>query len=114
MAITLEIPTIDVSPYLRPHQDAIDREKVIAEVKQACSQYGFLQIKGHGVPLVTQQAMLQSCRSLFDLPQDEKDAISLKNNPARRGYERIGEQTLDAKALPDSKEVLLVCVWKPW
>jgi len=51
--------------------------------------------------------VLDSCKTLFGLPQEQKDALSLKSNPARRGYERIGEQVLDSKALPDCKEVRL-------
>ncbi|KAK0280463.1 hypothetical protein LTR35_008105 [Friedmanniomyces endolithicus] len=99
-----EIPTIDLSSYIRPEATPEEMARVIEDVRNACSRYGFLQVTGHGVPLATQREVLESCRRLFDLPQDVKDSLSLKNNPARRGYERIGEQGLDAKALPDCKE----------
>jgi len=102
-----EIPTIDLSSYIRPEATPEEMARVIEDVRSACSRYGFLQVTGHGVPLATQREVLESCRRLFDLPQDVKDSLSLKNNPARRGYERIGEQVLDAKALPDCKEVRL-------
>ncbi|KAK1088853.1 hypothetical protein LTR48_001142 [Friedmanniomyces endolithicus] len=104
MTVIPEIPTIDLSSYIRPDATPEERTGVIEDVRSACSRYGFLQVKGHGVPLATQREVLESCRRLFDLSQKEKDSLSLKNNPARRGYERIGEQVLDAKALPDCKE----------
>ncbi len=113
MTVIPEIPTIDLSSYIRPDATPEERTGVIEDVRSACSRYGFLQVKGHGVPLATQREVLESCRRLFDLSQKEKDSLSLKNNPARRGYERIGEQVLDAKALPDCKEVRLCSASTP-
>ncbi|KAK3112604.1 hypothetical protein LTR53_010954 [Teratosphaeriaceae sp. CCFEE 6253] len=104
MTLTPQIPVIDLGPYTRPGSTPEDQAQVVEAVKQACSKYGFLQVTGHGVPIETQREMLRCCKRLFDLPQAAKDALSLKNNPARRGYERLGEQVLDAEALPDFKE----------
>jgi isopenicillin N synthase-like dioxygenase len=84
MTVGNAIPTIDISPYLDPGSDEEAKHNVIEEVESACSTYGFLQVKGHGVPIETQQAMLRCCKLLFDLPVEEKEALSLKNNPARR------------------------------
>lgn len=99
------IPTIDISAYIDPGASADARAKLIDEVKTACSQYGFIQIKGHGVPVKLQQKIIDCSKTLFDLPQAQKDALSLKNSVSRRGYERIGDQVLDAESLPDQKEV---------
>ncbi|KPI43057.1 putative iron/ascorbate oxido [Cyphellophora attinorum] len=98
------IPTIDISPYLRQQASADDKAAVKDAVKNACAKYGFFQLSGHGVPLTAQQAVIEASRRLFSLPQKQKDALSLKNSPARRGYERVGEQVLDINALPDFKE----------
>jgi isopenicillin N synthase-like dioxygenase len=98
------IPTIDISPYLRQQASPDDKSAVIDAVKNACAQYGFLQITGHGVPFTAQQAVIEASRRLFSLPQDQKDVLSLKHSAARRGYERVGEQVLDVNALPDFKE----------
>jgi len=105
MTVTHEIPTINLSSYLDSKSPPANKASTIEDVKSACSEYGFLQVTGHGVPLTTQRNILDSCKTLFDLPQGQKDTLSLKNNPARRGYERVGEQVLDSQALPDSKEV---------
>ncbi|KAF2097228.1 putative 2OG-Fe(II) oxygenase family oxidoreductase [Rhizodiscina lignyota] len=104
MTVQHQIPTIDLSDYLTKDSSPEARARIIEEVKDACSRYGFIQIKGHGVPVDLQRKIIGCCKTLFDLPQAEKDALSLKKNVSRRGYERIGDQTLDSKALPDQKE----------
>jgi isopenicillin N synthase-like dioxygenase len=78
------IPTIDISAYLDQHSSPEAKQEVIQKVKDACSTYGFLQVKGHGVPVKTQRGMLRCCKVLFDLPIEQKEALSLKNNAARR------------------------------
>ena len=84
MTVLETIPAIDISPYLDPTSNAETKANVIEEVRSACSKYGFLQVKGHGVPVETQRNMLQCCKLLFDLPLEQKESLSLKNNPARR------------------------------
>ncbi|KAF4119339.1 Isopenicillin N synthase [Geosmithia morbida] len=44
---TIELPLVDLGPYLNPKAPG-DREKVVAEVREACSQFGFFQVKNHG------------------------------------------------------------------
>ena len=99
------LPTIDISRYTAP-QLPEDKEQLITEVQDACLRHGFLQVKGHGVPLKTQKAMLESCRNLFNLPKEEKLLMSLKKRTPRRGYEGSGDQLQKEHLLPDSKEVL--------
>ena len=84
MTIIHTVPTIDISPCTDPASNAEARAQVIEEVRSACSEYGFLQVKGHGVPIETQRKMLQCCRLLFGLPLEQKECLSLEKNPARR------------------------------
>lgn len=84
MTITHTIPTIDISPYLDSTSNTEARAKVVSEVRSACSIYGFFQVKGHGVPVEAQRNLLGCCKLLFDLPIEQKEHLSLKNNPARR------------------------------
>lgn len=84
MAITRTIPAIDISPYLDPSSSEEAKQAVIKQVEKACSTYGFLQVKGHGVPIETQNGMLESCKVLFNLPSEQKEALSLQNDNARR------------------------------
>ena len=104
MTVAHAIPTIDISPYLKPDSDEEAKQTVIKEVKNACSTYGFLQVKGHGVPIESQGAMLRCCKALFDLPIKDKEALSLKNNPARRSAE-CNTPSPTASTLTESKRL---------
>ena len=88
MTIIHTIPTIDISPYLSQASNQETKDKVIEEVRSACATYGFLQVKGHGIPVELQRKMLQCCEVVFDLPTDQKESLSLKNNPVRRQVNR--------------------------
>ena len=100
----IKLPIIDLSGYLAPKSPQ-DRERVIAEVRAACAEYGFFQLKGHGVPLKLQQELLKSLGTLFRMPKEEKLKLSYLENPCRRGYEASGMSMREGDAMPDSKEV---------
>ncbi|KAJ5692062.1 2OG-Fe(II) oxygenase [Penicillium macrosclerotiorum] len=97
------LPTIDISRYTVPKSPE-DKSQLILDVRDACLRHGFLQIRNHGVPLSTQNAMLQSTRNLFHLPREQKIAMSLKKRTCHRGYEGSGDQLQHEDILPDSKE----------
>lgn len=99
-----QLPTIDLSGYIAPKSPE-DKEKVIAQVRDACRDYGFFQVKGHGVSLSLQQELLKSLGRLFSMPKEEKLKLSYLENPCRRGYEASGMSVRDGDAMPDSKEV---------
>jgi isopenicillin N synthase-like dioxygenase len=100
----LKLPLIDLSGYINPKAPG-DRERVIAEVKDACAQYGFFQTKGHNIPMDLQKGLLKSIDTLFDMPKEEKRKLSFLQNISRRGYEESGMSLRDGDKLPDSKEV---------
>lgn len=100
----IKLPLIDLSGYINPQKPG-DKERVIAEIKDACTNFGFFQLKGHGVPLSLQKGLLKSIDTLFALPDEEKMALSYLKNPSRRGYEKSGMSLREGDALPDSKEV---------
>jgi len=104
MTTDFVLPIIDLSRYSNPKSPE-DQEQVIAEVRSACRQYGFFQVKGHGVPLSMQQGFIQALGNFFTLPKEEKVKLSFLKNPCRRGYEASGDSLRDGDALPDSKEV---------
>ncbi len=84
MVVAHDVPLIDLEPYLDTNATKDVKLSIIDQVRRACTDYGFIQIKGHGVPVETQRGMLECCKVLFDLPQEEKDALSLKKNAQRR------------------------------
>ncbi|KAF7714211.1 2-oxoglutarate-dependent dioxygenase [Penicillium ucsense] len=104
---SIVLPIVDLSGYLHPKSPA-DKARVIAEVREACSEYGFFQVKGHGVPLDMQKALLRSLRNIFSLPQEEKLKLSFLNNPCRRGYEASGMSVREGDAMADSKEAFYI------
>ena len=100
----VRLPLIDLSGYINPKAPG-DRERVIAEVRDACAEYGFFQTKGHGISMNAQQDLLKSIDTLFNLPKEEKLKLSYLDNSSRRGYEASGMSVRDGDDLPDSKEV---------
>lgn len=98
----MAIPVLDLADALAP--GAPRSAEVAAQLREAGEAAGFFYVVNHGVPAAQVDAMLGCARALFDLPQDQKDAISLLNSPVMRGYEAIGGQTLDERSLPDLKE----------
>lgn len=98
------LPIIDLSGYINPKSPG-DRERVIAQVRDAAHQYGFFQAKGHGVPLSLQEDLVRCMGNVFNLPREEKLKMSFLDNPCRRGYEAAGMSHREGDALPDAKEV---------
>lgn len=98
------LPIVDLAGYLDP-QSREDRERVVEQVRDAASQYGFFQVKGHGIPLGLQQDLVRCMGNVFNLPEKDKLAMSFLKNPCRRGYEASGMSHREGDALPDAKEV---------
>lgn len=46
---SFEVPVIDISPYVLGGTPQ-ERARVAAEIDDACSRVGFIQIRGHGIP----------------------------------------------------------------
>ncbi|KAM0815672.1 putative Iron/ascorbate oxidoreductase [Seiridium cardinale] len=99
----LKLPLIDLSGFISPESPE-DKARVVAEVRNACEEFGFFQVKGHGVPLDLQHALLQSLERLFSMPKEEKLKLSYLDNPSRRGYEASGMSLRDGDPMPDAKE----------
>ncbi|CRG85085.1 UPF0676 protein [Talaromyces islandicus] len=106
MAASLEIPLIDISPFLDDSASHASRDAVVDQVRNACMTYGFFQLEGHGVPVHLQEAMLECAKTFFDLPLEKKTAVGMDKamGKSNRGYEVIGGQTLQPDTLPDLKE----------
>jgi len=103
----VKLPLVDLSGYINPKNPG-DKERVIAEVRAACAQFGFFQTTGHGIPMSLQRGLLRSIGNLFNLPGEEKLALSFLKNPSRRGYEKSGMSLREGDALPDSKEAYYI------
>ncbi len=93
--MALKIPVIDLRA---------DSARVAAQMREAAMASGFFYVSHHGVAQPLIDAQMAMTQRFFDLPQADKDRISLRHSRAMRGYEGLGEQTLDAAAKPDLKE----------
>ena len=84
--------------------DPAARARVAAAVRAACLDKGFFYIVDHGVaPGLIAEVLAQS-RRFFDLPADDKLAVHKARSTCNRGYEPLGDQTLEPDAPPDLKE----------
>jgi len=83
---------------------AQDDAAVAAQLRTACTAHGFLYVADHGVPADLVAAQFDWAARFFALPEEAKAAIHLLRSSARRGWEGLGAQTLDAGAQPDRKE----------
>ncbi|MBS1960635.1 MAG: isopenicillin N synthase family oxygenase [Bdellovibrionales bacterium] len=93
------IPVIDLATLSR------DRAAVVRAVGDACSEYGFFLVRGHGVDPALEANLERMSREFFARPESEKLAIAMKNGGrAWRGYFPVGGELTSGR--PDLKEGL--------
>jgi isopenicillin N synthase-like dioxygenase len=102
MLDTTTLPLVDVSGLEAP--DAATRLSVGRAIRRACEETGFMYVIGHGIDATLREAVLAEAAAFFARPLPTKMALSMKESPCNRGYEAIGDQTLEADAPPDLKE----------
>lgn len=91
------IPTINLS--------SKNRKETVERIRQACLATGFFYLDGHGIPSTFLQEVFSQTKALFDLPLEEKQALSDKE--MSRGYTAFEEEVLDPskqKHRGDTKE----------
>jgi isopenicillin N synthase-like dioxygenase len=97
-----QVPTISLAG-LRSGERA-DVERIGAAIGRAARGIGFFSVADHGIDPALIDAVYAQSRRFFALPQAEKEAITVANSTAYRGYVKIGEETLDPATAPDVKE----------
>jgi isopenicillin N synthase-like dioxygenase len=78
------IPIIDISPLF--DDDPANHHDVGAEIRKACMEVGFFYISGHGVDPAIYADAFEAAERFFNLPEDQKQAVSIHNSPVMRGY----------------------------
>lgn len=103
---TFQVPTVDISAYLAD-PTSIAALKIVDQVRTACLSTGFFQLVGHGIPRSLQDRVLAGSAAFFSLPFEEKKKLDKSESvgASNRGYELIGNQSLQDDTLPDLKEV---------
>ncbi len=106
-SIVSSIPVIDVADL---HGGSPAAQRAVAEqIAAACRESGFFYVVGHGVPAELTEALFREVRRFFDLPLEEKLAVTHeRSRGGGRGYEPLGVQTLQAGMRPDQKESFFI------
>jgi isopenicillin N synthase-like dioxygenase len=103
------IPVIDISPAAAPtgaEGDAANRadlDAVVGELRRACTEVGFLQITGHGVPRDLMAAVYDTVTALAGLTTEEKVALVSPTGHQFRGL--VGGWDDDGHVLVESLQV---------
>ena len=81
------LPIIDISRFVGP-----DRDDFLADLRAAAHEIGFLYITGHGIDPSLPSRVFAASRAFFELPLEERLAISNVNSPQFRGYTADGTE----------------------
>ncbi len=96
----MDIPIVDVSGLVSGTEE---RYEVAAKIGQACRDYGFFYIIGHGVDENLQQQLEKVSQQFFAQDNETKLKISMsRGGRAWRGYFPVGGELTSGK--PDLKE----------
>jgi isopenicillin N synthase-like dioxygenase len=98
------LPVVDIAPMLG-YADPGARERVAADIGEACRAHGFFYIAGHGIDDALQSELRDASRMFFALPEAEKMRVQmLHGGRAWRGYFPVGGELTSGR--PDLKEGL--------
>jgi isopenicillin N synthase-like dioxygenase len=84
-----DIPVLDISGFLADETSAAG-QAFAADLVRVCHDVGFLHLTGHGVDPSSSQAVLETAREFFALPEADRMAIVNTNTPYFKGYTRLG------------------------
>ena len=87
-----EICTVDISAFFR--EDEAGRAAAGEQVRRACEGCGLFYITGHGLSALEAEEALDSSRSLFLLPDEEKKSLpSCTDSGFIRGFIGVGGES---------------------
>jgi len=95
-----ELPVVDIAALL---SGAAQRDRVVAEIANACREFGFFYVVGHGVDEDLQRRLEEVSRQFFAQDLEAKLEIRMsRGGRAWRGYFPVGGELTSGK--PDLKE----------
>ena len=86
----MEIPRIDIAPFL----DGTNKASVSDRVAASCRDICFLVIKGHGLECSTMESAFDLTRTFMDFPQADKDKWYPEGPSKQRGYHGFATRSL--------------------
>ncbi|KAF2837502.1 Clavaminate synthase-like protein [Patellaria atrata CBS 101060] len=93
----VNLPTIDISPYLSSSPTRSDIDACKSAIAAACRDVGFFFLIGHGVPESVTSSILSVARRFFlNTPEEEKQKIKRRDagdglGDGARGYQLLRE-----------------------
>jgi len=91
---TLELPVIDIGPYVQGRASENQKKAIQEELRFAAEKYGFLYISGHGIGRELLDDVFSNLDDFFKLPLESKREIHCheRGSTAIRGYLGMFEQ----------------------
>ncbi|CAG8394391.1 unnamed protein product [Penicillium salamii] len=102
------IPIIDLSPLISLTATPADMEKLVTDIRDACSTVGFFVIKNHGIDWSVVEDAFDAVEEFFNLPIETKMKIRQSTSPSFMGYEEPYYTNLDGLSKGDSKESVYI------
>ena len=100
---TSPIPLIDLKAFSSASDT--ERARVVAEVRKALEEIGFLIIAGHGVPDSLIDQVSKATNDFFDRPEEDKVQVC-PSKPGSRGYNAFKGRTVGIAQNPGLKRSL--------
>jgi isopenicillin N synthase-like dioxygenase len=88
MATFESIPILDYSLSRSPST----KQQFLDELKHALLQTGFLYLSNTGIDETLLKEVEGYCKRFFELPEEEKRRLEMKNSPHFLGYSRLGNE----------------------
>jgi isopenicillin N synthase-like dioxygenase len=85
------IPIVDLSRWRGG--DETERDRIARQFDDACREWGFAVIAGHGVPAELMAAINRVTKAYFDLPAETKLAVNSTGRQGGRGYYALKEKS---------------------
>jgi isopenicillin N synthase-like dioxygenase len=101
MSAAKNIPTVDLNDYTSG--DAASRSRLIETLGQGLSEFGFLNVEGHGIDSSLIRGTYDLWKRFFELPDEVKRKYAGVEGGAR-GYTPFGVEHAKDNPLPDLKE----------
>jgi len=96
----MSLPVVDIRALMSSQED---RHGVATQIRDACTEFGFFYVVGHGLEEGLQRRLEQISRRFFDQQLEAKLAIGMsRGGRAWRGYFPVGGELTSGK--PDLKE----------
>ena len=90
------VTQIDLAPLLGESAEAM--AATAQQIRHACLEVGFFYVTSHGVDPELVARTFDAAKTFFELPQEQKEAISILNSAKMRGYTGLLEENTDPDA----------------